>query len=200
MLDRAFAKVVRNLPALFLVVAAVTLPLHLAHAFVFRNVVGVLELRHEIATFPGERQVRAVGTAQLRNYDVSYWLLVLGEVAALPLAARAARRVVDAAGAGELVTIRDAWKAARTESHPRWTDVSNQPIPLLVAAAVALVAGALVWKTGMPLAGFMPPGARFVGVAVTEALARAAGAPFFLVALSEAARATRPAPKEPNLY
>lgn len=201
MLDRAFRTLVRNYWSVFFLVAAITVPVQIAYATIWRHVIAVSELHPAIEGFPPLRQVRGVGVAQLDEARLAHWIVWAVEIALIPLFLRATQRVLAAESSGDAPTARDAWRgafaggqgigAARTLARPG--------LLLVGAAAAALVYGALVTFAGM-VTELLPPGQRFAWVGLAGGAARAAAAPFFLVVAAGGAWSGhvrgRPAPQE----
>jgi hypothetical protein len=179
LLDRAFRATVRNFSTLFLLVAIVTVPLHVAHAYVFRRVIAVSELHPAIERFPRARKVSGVGRAELTEARTSYLVLNLFEVALLPLVARAAARAMAADRSGGVPTV---MRALAPRGHSTravsWRLVS--PGTLAVALAVAVVVTWLARAAGLILVEPLPSTSSWAGVGVVEGLCRAVGAPFFV--------------------
>lgn len=112
MLDRAFRDAFRSFSTLFVVVAIVTVPLHLAYAFTFRNVIATGEIHAQIREFPNYRQVRSVGPEQLTHSSIAFWVLTGLELALMPVAVKATRRVLEIEEHGGVATAPDAWRQA----------------------------------------------------------------------------------------
>ena len=147
MLDRALAKTFANLSTLLLLACVFTLPIHLVHAYVFREALAVAELSPEIRTFPEGRQVRGVAKGDLEQERISLVIVIGFEMLLLPFAFRAARRVFEVDDEGGVPTTVDAW------SHWRSTPQGGLlPGPTAIAAVIGLVAAWLVWGIGSQLA------------------------------------------------
>src|SRR5687767_1977691 len=141
MLDRALSRTFANLSTLILVAFVVTIPIHLVHAYVFKDELAVQEIGPEIASFPEGRQVRGVARADL-GAERKFLFVALGvELLALPLVLRAARRVMDVDEEGGVPTVLDAWRRPGRGGSP-------EPGPVLAAGAVGAVAGLIVWSIG----------------------------------------------------
>lgn len=143
MLDRALGKTFANLSTLLLLACVFTLPIHLVHAYVFKEALAVAEIGPEIRAFPEGRQVRGVAKEDLDD-ERKTLLIVLGiEVLLLPAAYRATRRVIEVSDEGGVPTVIDAWSHLRSATHS-----SLAPGPVAVAAVVGLIAAWLVWMIG----------------------------------------------------
>ena len=118
MLETSLQATFRNFSTLFLVVAVVVFPLHLAYGITFRDEIAVRELHSEIEELPSGRKVRGVGPAAIDRVRVARYALWLVEIAFIPLMVKATRRALDATERGELATAADAWKGA-LEREPR---------------------------------------------------------------------------------
>ena len=179
LLDDAWRLAFRQFSTLFLIVAVVTIPLHLGYSFTFRNAIAVREFHTAIERFPEYRKVRGVGPTELRTARLAYVSLNVVELLLLPLAVGAAARVAAVDRQAGIPTVTDSWSASvrqlRALGHP-----ARGLLAVAVAAVVAVSIGLLVQRIGLLVAATMSPDVAFVPVGVVEALARAVGAPFFL--------------------
>jgi hypothetical protein len=176
--DAALRATFRNFSTLFLLVATLTVPLHLAHAYVFRDVIAVTELHGAIDTFPEGRQVRGVDRAAVASARLSLLGLTAIEIAAIPLLVRAARAVVTA-GEEEVPTVVGAYRSLPTR---RPAARSLRAVAPAVVAAVVFAA-AVAWLArlvGSVLVEPLPDARAFVGVGLAEASARALGGAFLV--------------------
>ena len=188
MLDHALQKTFRNLSTLVLLACVITLPVHLIHAFLFKDVLSVAELRPEISEMPAGRQVRGVAKGDF-DAERNTALLVLGvEILLLPLFFRASRRVMDQDDAGRVPTVVDAWKHLGSEG----TKLEGGPI--LVATLIGIAAGGLVFLIGRALADMSSADLAWLltgasrGVATATAIALVVGTAAALPPKSPAAR------------
>jgi hypothetical protein len=76
-LDDALRATFRNYSTLFLFVAAVAVPLHLAHAYAFRHVLAVSDLHPAIEALDRGEFVRSVGPGALARARTSFLVLSL---------------------------------------------------------------------------------------------------------------------------
>ncbi|CAN5564892.1 hypothetical protein BH24ACT26_BH24ACT26_00730 [soil metagenome] len=184
-MDQALRATFRNFSTLFLLVAIVTIPLHLAHAFVFRDVIAVGDLHRDIESFPEGRQVQRVGLAELRAARLSFLALTLVELAAVPLFVRAARGAI-AADESEVPTVTGAWRGALSRStqrpaRPAPARAGEGRLPMILAAAVlALAIGWLARAVGLVLIEPLDDLRSFAGVGLVEGACRALGGAFFI--------------------
>lgn len=201
MLDRSFRLTFANLSTLFLVVAVLAVPLHLAHSFAFRNVIEVAELHDEIEGFPSDRTVRDVGPLDLRDYRLSLGVLTVLELGLLLVLVRPTRRVISDHQAGKVPTATSAWTLGRARRGAYIRALARKPGPLIASLLVAALIGLLAEKAGLLL--FQPLGDAnaWIGVALAGAIARSLAAPFLLVtwALSTP-EAKEGVPGAPKLY
>ena len=198
MIERAFARTFRNFSTIFMLVAIVVLPIHLIYAFTFRNVIATSDFHEAIEEMPNYRQVRSVGPPQLDDARLVFWLVTAAELALVPLAVRATRRVFIVDDEGNVPTAPDAWGRAlqRQEGRsfrPGWV------VPALAGVAAAGLAGILMALIGSSLTGFFSEDWRWTGVGLTQALARATAAPLALGPLA-LIRAKEEVPSAPKLY
>ena len=189
MIDRAARLTVRNFWTLFFVVAAVTVPLQVAYASVFHNVIAVGELHGDIEQFPPQRQVHGVGREQLGQARIAYWAIVAAELALLPLLVRAADRVLERDERGAITSAPGAWAAALSRRRTRSViRAVAHPGPLLTGLIVAVIIGALVQAGGRLLIEPLGDERAFAGLGLVDGVARAAAAPFALVVAALLAR------------
>jgi hypothetical protein len=198
MIERAFARTFRNFSTIFMLVAVVVLPIHLIYAFTFRNVIATSDFHEAIEQMPNYQQVRSVGPPQLDDARLVFWIVTAVELALVPLAVRATRRVFIVDDEGKVPTAPDAWGRAlqRQEGRkfrPGWV------VPAVVGVAAAGAAGTLVALIGSSLTGFLSEDWRWTGVGLTQALARATAVPLALGPLA-LVRAKEGAPSAPKLY
>ena len=196
MIERAFARTFRNFSTIFMLVVVVVLPIHLVYAFTFRNVIATSDFHEAIEAMPDYRQVRSVGPPQLDDARLVFWIITAAEVALVPLAVRATRRVFIDDGAGQVPTATNAWGGALKRQEGR-TFGPGWVVPALVGVGAAAVAGLLLAGIGSNVTGFLSEDWRWVGVGLTQALARAGAAPLALgpFALIRAKAAPPSAPK-----
>jgi hypothetical protein len=179
LLDRALRATVRNYSTLFLLVAVVTVPLEVAHAYVFRRVIAVSELHPAIERFPSHRKVGGVGPRQLGEARVVAAAVTALELLSLPFLARAATRIVEVDRAGGVPTLLGIVR--RTHRTPPLRRLRRIPTgPLLAAAAVGLAVAWLARAVGLVVVEPLPDAAAFAGVGLVDGVARAAGGAFFV--------------------
>jgi hypothetical protein len=181
-LDSTLRFVFRNFATLFLLVALFTIPLHVGRAFAYRRVVGLRELHPAIAELPPDRFVRGVGAADLEAAQSALLAVVAIELALIPLMAGAVRRIAQNDAAGRVPTIADA--LGHTLGAWRHPAPNATRTTFLAGVALAFAVGALVHRTGLLLAEPVPEAVAFSPIGLTEGLAAAAAAPFFLVPLA----------------
>ncbi len=193
MLDESLRLTLRNFSTLFLLVATVVLPLHLLYGAAFSEVIGLQELAGEIEEAP----VGAVSSENVDRARIAFWALTALEVALIPLAARATRRVVEVDRGGGVPTVWDAWrKAFGDRAGARENGPGDRGRALAVAILIGLTAGFLVERIGSLFLPLVPPEVRFTAVALVDAAARGVGAPLLLVVLALSGRARASAPQE----
>jgi hypothetical protein len=182
--DRVLALTWRNFATLFFLVAVVTVPLHVARTFTYRKVLVVRELAPDIEAFPAGREVRGIGPSDLDAARRSLLVVSGIELALIPLAVGAVRRVLQIDRRAGVPTVTDAWLHALGS----WAHPTDRPPPtaagLVVGLAVGLAAGFLVGRAGILLAETVPNYLAFAPLGVVEGTARALSAIFFLVPLA----------------
>ena len=198
MVERALARTFRNFSTLFMLVAVVAFPIHVFYAFTFRDVIAASDYHDAIEEGPDDRKIGDVGPPQLENARLVFWIVTIGELALVPLAARATRRVFLVDEAGGVPTATDAWSHAFSRQQQR-TFRPGWAGPALVGTVFAVVAGVLIHGIGTSLTEFLGADWRWVGVGLTQVGARAVGAPFALGPLA-LVRAKEGTPSAPKLY
>ena len=174
--------VFRNFATLFLLVALFTVPLHVGRAFAYRRVVGLRELHPAIAELPPDQLVRGVGAADLESAQSALLAVIAIELALIPLLAGAVRRVAQKDAAGRLATVADALR--NSLGAWRYPAPNTRQTILAAGVAVAFAVGTLIQRTGTLLAEPVGETVAFAPIGLTEALAAAVAAPFFLVPLA----------------
>jgi hypothetical protein len=180
-LDRILRTTLKNFSTFFLVAAMVALPLFLAHAFWFRDVIATQEIHDSIAGLAEGERVRGVGPEDLDAARIAFGAVWLAVLAALPALLGASARVLEADRAGEVPTALGAWrKIGRTPNRD-----GRAPVPVL---AGCIGFAALVWwlalRIGLLLAEPLGGSLAWVGVGLARGLALALGLPWILVALA----------------
>lgn len=202
MLERSLRITLKHFSTLFLLVAIVTIPLHIAYAFAFRDVITVSELHSQIEDFPPGRQVQGVGPADLDAARLALLGITIVELALIPVLLRAAARVAAVDEEGGVPTVGDAW------SHRRESDASlvhalgsDGVRAVLGTLLVAVALGVVLERIGMAIVEPLNPEDAFAGVGLVQASSRAAAAPFFLVGVAVAGRKAKATGGEtPSLY
>ncbi|MGH3117779.1 MAG: hypothetical protein ACRDQ2_11855, partial [Gaiellales bacterium] len=166
MLDRALVTTVRNFSTLFLIGAVVFIPLHLAHGFLFRNVLSVAELRPDIADFPEGRMVRNVGVEELNDERSTLGALVIVEAGISILLLGAARRVVEVDEDEGVPTVADAYGHAPSSLRKISFTVDRLGI-LVTCLVIGLLAGWLTYRIGSLATELLGNDTAFVGIGVT---------------------------------
>jgi hypothetical protein len=182
MLESALQATFRNFSTLFLIVAVVVFPLHLAYGITFRDEIAVRELHPEIAELPSDRRVRGVGPAEIDRARMAGYAVWLVEIALIPLFVKAARRALDATERGDVATVADAWRGAFGRAPRQW--LPGGPAAVAVGAGIAVLVLLMVEVSGLLLTDMLPDGSRFAGVVVVDTLARSAALPFVLAPLA----------------
>ncbi|MBA2273536.1 MAG: hypothetical protein H0W21_06505 [Actinobacteria bacterium] len=186
MLNNTLRIVFRNFSTLFLVVAVLLVPVHLAYTFIYKDVAQVEELHPYIENLPRGRQVQGVGRAVLAEARRRFVWVIVAEALLLPLLVGATRRVVAVDAAGGLPGVIDAYRhlpAKRAGPAHRTASPAARLAALASGVVLAVVIGWLVQTIGLLGAEVGPDGARWLIAGMSRAIALAAAAPFALVAL-----------------
>lgn len=183
-LDRVLALTWRNFASLFLIVAIVTVPLHVGRTFMYRKVIAARELEADIESFPEGREVRGIGPDDLDAARRSLVIVTLIELALLPLGVGAVRRALWVDRRARPPGVLDSWAHSASALWQR----RDGPPPSLGAigggAVIGLAAGFLVERIGLLLAEPFPLYLGFAPIGLIQGVARALGAIFFLVPLA----------------
>lgn len=179
MLDRALSTLFRHFATYFLLVAVLVMPLHVGFSYWHRDVIALSDIHGDIATLPGDRGVRGVGPDDLEAFRVGGVLLIIVELAALPVLVAAGRHIIVRDEEGRPPEIIDAWRHGFSE----WTRLRLRAPGVLLSGAVLAAGVVLLARTaGHLVAEPLPGPVAWVGAAVAEGGARALGAPFFVAA------------------
>jgi hypothetical protein len=183
--DDALKTTFRNFATLFFVVAALTVPVHVVHAFVYRDVIAVRDIHDAVEDLDPRQQVRGVTADDLVQYRTTGWLIAAAEIALIPVLAGAARTVLVTRDSVSVGTAWKRWLGGWREPLPR---LASHPATVLVVGAVIGVAVAFLLRSmGYLLSEPVGEAVAFGPVGLTEGVARATGAPFLLVPLALAA-------------
>jgi hypothetical protein len=195
--DRALQVALRNLSTLILVVAVVTVPLHLVYSFVFRDVIAVSEIHDQIEQVGPGRKVRNVGAHELRDSRTAYLALSAIELATLPLLIRVTRRVIDDEESG---VVPGAWSAWGGAFRGPWIPEGGRErwVSFAVGVAIAVIVAFLIERTVLLVVQMLDPDIRFVFEGLARAIAIAFGAPFGMVPLALGTRAKGLKGQTPN--
>lgn len=183
--DRALRAAFSNFSTLFLLAATIALPLQLTHGYLFQEVYEVRDLHPVIEAFPKGRRIARVSPRRLQRSRNVATVVLVAELALLPLLAGAALRVVRTHEEGGVPTALGSWRGVR--DIPRLLAARSKPGVVVVGAAVALAVGWLAQTTGLILAEPVPDSWAWLAISGVEGLARAAAAPFLVAALAVAA-------------
>ena len=202
LLDDALRAALRNFSTLFLVLFTLIGPLHLLYGFAFQDVLALRELHPAISEFPPSRQVRGVGLEALASARTWLWVVIVIELALLPVFIRVAAHVRGADAAGEIPTALGAWRRLGTKPEgPNGTRTGHRGA---IAAGVVLgvAVGGLTEATVMVLADLVPDGIAFAVIALARSVGHCAGGAFALGTFVYAGSASVQTPTEevPDLY
>lgn len=197
-LERVFRLAFRNLSTLFLLVATVSVPLHVGYGIVFRDVAEVREFHDEIEDFPPQVAFQGIGADDLKMARAVLAGVVAVELGLLLALTRAAARVVEVDEGGGVPTVIDGWSQVRSPAGlPRGVGISTFLAALVFSAAV----GILFYRLLATFVDLLSPGVSALAQPLALAAAIALGAPFALVGWAvgaSSAKAERPG--VPTLY
>jgi hypothetical protein len=180
-LDDVLRSTFRNYATLFFIVAALTVPVHVVHSFVYRDVVAVRRIHDAVEDLAPRQQVRRVSAADLAQYRTTGLLIAAAEIALVPLFVGAARTVL---GAREGASVIGGWRGSVRGWNVPLPRPAHPLIAVAVGATLAVVIGFSLSTTGYLLSEPVGESVSFGPVGLTEGVAHAAGAPFLLVPLA----------------
>jgi len=185
LVDRALKTTLRNFSTFWLIVAVVTVPLDLALAALFTDVIATREIHADIESLPSGDSVRGVDGEAIERSRYAQLIVLALELALIPLLLRATRRAIERDTSGHVPTALGAWRGVGRSSGAR----SSAPWRLSVALAMAGFA-LLVWTLASLIGGLLaaPVGdtLAWLVVGLTRGAALALALPFLLVGLVEA--------------
>ena len=180
--DRALKTTLRNFSTLWLIVAAVTIPLNVAWAFRYQDVIATREIHADIEALPTGDKVRGIDEEAINQARSAQLIVLALEVALLPLLVRATRRVIERESAGHVPTALAAWRGIARSSGAR--DSSRWRISVALPMAVFAL---IVWMLASLIGGLLvdPAGdsVAWLVLALTRGSALALALPFLLVGL-----------------
>jgi len=185
--DRALRTTLRNFSTFWLIAAAVTIPLNLAWASMYQDVIATREIHADIEALPPGDEVRGVDGEAIERADRAQLIVLALELALIPILARATRRAIERDASGHVPTALGAWRSAARASDPRTLGPWKLSV-VLPMAGFALVVWALGTVIGWLLAAPVADSVAWLAVALTRGGALALALPFLLVGLVEARR------------
>ena len=184
LLDRALRAAFRNFWTLFLLVAVVTVTVHLVYGFFYRDVLELRELHLYIRFLSPSRQVRGVGAPDLEAAESAMWWVVAVELALLPVLVLATRRVLVQDEDGAVPTVPDALRHLRDRRGPLGFRLDLERLgTLLIGAALGFGVWYLAQQIGLLVVEPLPDRLNFAALGLVRGCALALGAPFLLAAL-----------------
>jgi hypothetical protein len=186
LLDRALRATFRNFSTVFLLLAIVTLPLHLAHAVAFHSVIALRELHPTIEEFPRAKQIRGVGREDIAAARRAALAVTALELALAPLLVGAARRALAADERGQVPTVTSAWRGVGRAPGSAGALARRAPTSAAVVG-LGLAAWGLARAAGAIVIEPLPEGLAFAGVGLVDGLARALGGSLALGGLAAVA-------------
>jgi hypothetical protein len=187
LVDRALKTTLRNFSTFWLIAAAITIPLNVAWAALYEDVIATREIHADIENLPPGDEVRGVDAEAIDRAERAQLLVLALELALIPLLVRATRSAIERDGSGHVPTALGAWRGAARAS------VSRGSMPWRLAIALPMAGLALiVWVLAALIGGLLaaPVGGSlaWLVVALTRGGALALALPFLLVGLVEARR------------
>ena len=183
-LDRALRTALRNFSTLFLVVALVTVPLNIAWAFAYRDVIATQPLHEDIRDLPAGWRVRGVDGGAIDEARIAAIIVVALQAALLPLALRAVHRTIADDQSGRVPTALGAWRSIARR--PAGIAGPKAPGVALATIVFAAVVWWLAWRIGALVTEPLPAAASWLGEGLVRGLSPALALPFALVGVVEA--------------
>lgn len=183
-LDRVLAVTWRNFATLFLIVAVLTVPLHVGRTFMYRKVIAAREMAPDIAAFPEGREVRGIGPQDLDAERRSLLILTVIELALLPLGVGAVRRALWVDRWEGPPGVLDSWAHSATALFQRGGGPAPSVTTILGSAAIGVGGGYLLERIGLVVTEPVPLYLGFAPIGLVQGVSRAFGAIFFLVPLA----------------
>ena len=196
MLGRSLDAAFTSIATLFCICALLFVPLHVAHAFVYRNVLAVSELAPEIEAFPEGRKVRNVGPEELGDERSTGTALVLLELLALVFVAGAARRAIDVEGAGEVATVPDSLSHAASELRA----LRPEPTVVVGGLLIGAAAGWLTLSIGYRLSEILGNDSTYLGIGLSRGIAMSLSGALIAGTVAASKRPIAPPPEKLDLY
>jgi len=184
LVDRALRTTLRNFSTFWLIAAAVTIPLNLAWALMYQDVIATREIHTDIEALPTGDEVRGVDGEAIERADRAQLIVFALEIALIPLLMRATRRAIERDTSGHVPTALGAWRGVARASGPRASGPWRLSV-VLPMAAFALVVWGLGTLIGWLLAAPVADSVAWLAVGLTRGAALALALPFLLVGLVE---------------
>jgi hypothetical protein len=187
LVDRALKTTLRNFSTFWLIAAAVTIPLNLAWASLYADVIATREIHADIETLPAGDEVRGVDGDAIDRARYAQLIVLALEIALIPLLLRATRRAIERDASGHVPTALGAWRNVARASGTQGTGPLRLSV-VLPMAVFAVMVWALAALIGELLAAPVGDSVAWLVVALTKGGALALALPFLLVGLVEARR------------
>ena len=187
LVDRALRTTLRNFSTFWLIAAAVTIPLNIAWASMYQDVIATREIHSDIEALPPGDEVRGVDGGAIERAERAQLIVLALELALIPILMRATRRAIERDASGHVPTALAAWRGVARASGPRASGPWRLSV-VLPMAGLALVVWGLATLIGWLIAAPVPDSLAWLAVALTRGGALALALPFLLVGLVEARR------------
>jgi hypothetical protein len=186
LVDRALRTTLRNFSTFWLIAAAVTIPLNVAWGFLYQDVIAAGEIHADIETLPPGDAVGGVDGRAIDRAERAQLIVLVIELALIPLLVRATRRAIERDTSGHVPTALGAWRGI-ARGTPRGSGPWRLSV-VLPMGGLALVVWALTALIGGLLAAPVGGSLAWLAVALTRGGALAVALPFLLVGVVEARR------------
>ena len=186
LVDRALRTTLRNFSTFWLIAAAVMIPLNIAWGFLHQDVIAAGEIHADIETLPPGDAVGGVDGRAIDRAERAQLIVLVIELALIPLLVRATRRAIERDASGHVPTALGAWRGV-ARGTPRGSGPWRLSV-VLPMAGLALVVWALAALIGGLLAAPVGGSLAWLAVGLTRGGALAVALPFLLVGVVEARR------------
>jgi len=182
LVDRALKTALRNFSTFWLIVAAVTIPLNVAWAFLYQDVIATREIHVDIESLPTGDKVRGVDEEAIDQARSAQLIVLALEVALIPILLRATRRAIEQEAAGHVPTALGAWSGVARSSQARGPSRWRASVALSMAG-FAIIVWVLASLIGHSLVDPAGDSVAWLVLALARGTALALALPFLLVGL-----------------
>ena len=185
LVDRALKTALRNFSTFWLIVAAVSIPLNLAWAVGFQDVVATRAIHADIESLPTGDTVRGVDEEAIDRARYGELIVLALQIAIIPVLLRATRRAIERDAEGHVPTALGAFGGVFRSSRARRPTRFSASVALAMAA-FALIVGIFATLIGDLLVEAAGGSVAWLVLALSRGTVLALALPFLLVGWVEA--------------